>query len=94
MSGPGPTLPTWALQQVGGYLRYTGRAANIVAEAARDPKRSFVCGRVASSEPQPPRWRLQPHRGAEQPRTLAFVGPGICMELSLLDARPIDFSEI
>jgi len=37
----GPTLPTLALQQVGSYLRYTGRDANIVAEAALDPKRSF-----------------------------------------------------
>jgi hypothetical protein len=27
----GPTLPTWALQQVVGYLRYTGRDANVVA---------------------------------------------------------------
>jgi len=36
-----PTLPTLALQQVGSYLRYTGRDANIVAEAALDPKRSF-----------------------------------------------------
>jgi len=37
---PGPTrpvLPTWALQQVGGYLGYTGRAADVVARAARDP---------------------------------------------------------
>jgi len=36
MSGIGPRLPTWALQQVDGYLRYTGRGTNIVAEAARD----------------------------------------------------------
>jgi len=38
MAGIGPTLPTWALQQVVGYLRYTGRDANVVAKAARDPK--------------------------------------------------------
>ena len=31
------TLRTWALQQVVGYLRYTGREANVVAKAARDP---------------------------------------------------------
>jgi len=54
MSGPGPTLPTWALQQVGGYLRYTGRAANIVAEAARDPERTDsrnndICDRVCKA---------------------------------------------
>jgi len=30
----GPTLPTWAMQQVGGYLGYTGRAANVIAKAA------------------------------------------------------------
>jgi len=40
-SGFGPTLPTWALQQVVGYLRYIGRDANAVAKAARDPKRYF-----------------------------------------------------
>ncbi len=33
-----PTLPTCALQQVVGYLRYTGRDANIVEEAALDPR--------------------------------------------------------
>ena len=37
-SGSGPTLPTCALQQVVGYLRYTGRDANIVEEAALDPR--------------------------------------------------------
>jgi hypothetical protein len=40
-SGFGPTLPTWALQQVVGYLRYIGRDANAVAKAARDPKQTF-----------------------------------------------------
>ena len=38
----GPTLPTWALQQVVGYLRYTGRDANAVAKAALDPNRPFA----------------------------------------------------
>jgi len=37
----GPTPPTWALQQVSGYPGYTGRDANIVAQAARDLKRTF-----------------------------------------------------
>ena len=31
------SLPTWASQQVIGYLRYTGRDANVVAKAAPDP---------------------------------------------------------
>jgi hypothetical protein len=31
----GPTLPTLAVRQVGSYPTYTGRDANIVAEAAR-----------------------------------------------------------
>jgi hypothetical protein len=34
----GPTLPTWALRQVVGYLRYTGHDASVVAKAALDPK--------------------------------------------------------
>ncbi len=33
----GPTLPTWALQRVGSYREYTGRGANVVRKAARDP---------------------------------------------------------
>jgi hypothetical protein len=37
----GPTLPTWALQQVVSYLGYTGRDANVVAEAAFDPMQTF-----------------------------------------------------
>jgi len=36
-----PTLPTFAAQEVGSYLGYTGRAANVVATAARDPIRTF-----------------------------------------------------
>jgi hypothetical protein len=31
--------PLWALQQVGGYLGYTGRAENVAATAAHDPLR-------------------------------------------------------
>jgi hypothetical protein len=45
-SAIGPGLPTCALQQVGSYLGYTGRAANIVAEAAPDPKRSCLLDAV------------------------------------------------
>ncbi len=37
MSVAGLTLPTWSLQQVGSYLRYTGLDANVIAEAACDP---------------------------------------------------------
>jgi len=40
-SGSGPTLPIFAVQQVVGYLGYTGRAADVVATAAYDPKRSW-----------------------------------------------------
>jgi hypothetical protein len=39
----GPILPTWALQQVGSYLGYTGRDGNIVATAAHDPNRTSIC---------------------------------------------------
>src|SRR5258708_2173159 len=35
----------WALQQVSGYPGYTGRDANIVAQAARDLKRTFDMAR-------------------------------------------------
>jgi hypothetical protein len=38
----GPRLPTWALQQVGSYLGYTGRDVNVVAKAALDPIRTLV----------------------------------------------------
>jgi hypothetical protein len=37
-SGPGPTLPTWALRQVDSYLRYTDRDANILGKVAPDPQ--------------------------------------------------------
>jgi hypothetical protein len=40
MSADGPTPPTWAIQQVGGYLGYTGRRANVFAKAAHDPSRN------------------------------------------------------
>jgi hypothetical protein len=37
MSGIGPRLTTWALQQVVSFLGYTGRAAKIAATAESDP---------------------------------------------------------
>jgi hypothetical protein len=54
MSGFGPTLPTWALQQVGCLQGYTGRAANVAAKAARDPDRAsrrFGLDQVQKSRP-------------------------------------------
>jgi hypothetical protein len=39
MTAIDPTVPTWALQQVGSYPGYTGRDANVVAKAAFDPER-------------------------------------------------------
>jgi len=33
-SAPDPILPTWALHQVGSYLGYTGRAANVAGTTA------------------------------------------------------------
>jgi hypothetical protein len=36
--GVPPALPSWAAQQVGGYLGYTGRVSNMVATTALDPK--------------------------------------------------------
>jgi hypothetical protein len=35
-----PTQPTWAVQQVGSYLWYTGRRAGVVAKAAFDPQQT------------------------------------------------------
>ena len=35
----GPILPTWALQQVGSYLRYTFRDARILREATLTQRR-------------------------------------------------------
>jgi hypothetical protein len=37
-AAPRPTLPTWSVQRVGSYLRYSGRDANVTSTAARDPK--------------------------------------------------------
>jgi hypothetical protein len=51
MSGHGPTLPTWAMQQVGGYLGYTGRAANVIAKAALDPNLTLPSFCPRSPEP-------------------------------------------
>ena len=38
----GPTLPTWALPEVGRYLGYTGRDAGILREAALDHTRHYA----------------------------------------------------
>src|SRR5712692_10047860 len=58
MSGCGPTLPTWAPQQVGSYLGYTGRDPNVVAKAALDPfRKSRRLGPFANAVAT---WRL-PH---------------------------------
>jgi hypothetical protein len=43
----GPTMPTLAVQQVGRYLGYTGRDANVLGEAVPDPK--ATCGAEASA---------------------------------------------
>ena len=53
MAGYDPRLPTWALQQVGGYSGYTGRDANIVPVAALDlnpPVSSAYGSRTSASE--------------------------------------------
>src|SRR5260370_25415888 len=48
MSGIGPTLPAWALHQVGGYLGYTSRGASVFAKAALDPYRSSLLSKRTS----------------------------------------------
>jgi len=54
-AGYGPTLPTWALHQVGSFLGYTGRTPNVAAKAARDPQqtsgRDSQSGYVFSARP-------------------------------------------
>jgi hypothetical protein len=42
MSGCGPTLPTLAATQVGSYLGFAGRDANVVAKEVLDPLRKRV----------------------------------------------------
>ena len=42
----GPTLPICAVQQVGGYLGYNGRGANVVAKAALDPLETLAWVKV------------------------------------------------
>jgi hypothetical protein len=41
-SGSGPQLTTCALQQVVGFLGYTGHQIYVVVTAARDPKLPFA----------------------------------------------------
>jgi hypothetical protein len=45
----GPTLPTWAVQQVGGYLRYSDHSANVATKAAHDPNRTFTVAMLGSA---------------------------------------------
>jgi hypothetical protein len=48
-SESGPRLTGWTTRQVGSYLGYTGRAANVAATAAPDPERTSPAStRVAS----------------------------------------------
>jgi hypothetical protein len=46
----GPMLPTWPLQQVVGYLGYTGYRANADAMAAFAPQQTCIKKPVASIE--------------------------------------------
>jgi hypothetical protein len=39
------------MQQVGGYLGYTGRAANVIAKAARDHSSRVLACETSSHEP-------------------------------------------
>jgi hypothetical protein len=61
----GPRLPTWALQQVGSYLGYSGRGANAFGKAAH-----VASGRTNVPSP----WR--PHRCC--PRLPDSKGFGRC----------------
>ena len=45
--GSWPRLPTWALQQLGSYMGYNGRDADILAKAAVDPFRNFTAHKIS-----------------------------------------------
>jgi hypothetical protein len=45
LSACGPSLPTWAVQQVVSFLGHTGRAANITAMAESDPDQTSTSSR-------------------------------------------------
>jgi hypothetical protein len=45
ISAAGPRPPK--LQEIGSYLGYTGRAANVIASAALDPNRKCVMGKFS-----------------------------------------------
>jgi hypothetical protein len=51
MSAPGPRLTTWALQQDGSYLGYTGCQTNVVVTAAHDPQGTSANPPIADQEP-------------------------------------------
>jgi len=72
-SGYGPTLPTWALQQVVGYLRYTGRDANVVTQAARDPYATSEL-RDGGASTFPPRARPPPVTSSCIPQIFGVIG--------------------
>jgi hypothetical protein len=84
-SGDGPTLPTWALQQVVGYRGYSGRDANAVAEAALDPKEtnsaSACCNALtplvhASDRRAPSNFGILKAGGFGKHATASFGGQG------------------
>jgi hypothetical protein len=50
MTAFGPGLPTGAMQEVGCYVRYTGRGPNVLAKAARDPKPTFATASAVSKD--------------------------------------------
>src|ERR1700747_1083257 len=58
-SAVGPRPPTWAQQQVGGYLGYSGRGADAFGKAARDPQRTFrhKCGSHITRADRAVPWR-------------------------------------
>ena len=68
MPACGPTRTTWAVQQVGGHLRCSGRDADVVVTAALDPKATF--GRVSSCKHQTYNFTTVGTRGSSlrQPR--------------------------
>jgi len=53
MSLPGPRLPSWAVRQVGSYLGYTGRSADVVARAALDPEQNSTRPHLKRTLPRP-----------------------------------------
>jgi len=63
-----PTLPTWALQQVVGYVRYSGHDVDVVATAALDPKRPSSA--VLIFGPSSDGWRVRSAQRNSRRRTV------------------------